>query len=186
VRWIPLLILTYLLVVVQTTLGRLLVFSTAIGPVGPDLLAPLAVFVAFGARSWPDAMLAAWAMGLAVDLATAGGPAGATVVGPMAVAYALTAGVLFRVREAFFRERVLTQGLLTCAFCLLAHGLWITAQSLLAPGAVPWSLYGRAWGQVAAVGLYTAVLTPLLHYAFSKTRRWILVGSAGAVRRGRR
>jgi len=187
VRWIRFLILTYLVVLVQTTAGRLLVFRTsAVGMVGPDLLALLAVFVALHVRNWADVMLAAWSLGLAVDLTTAGGPGGATVVGPMALAYALTAGLLFRVREAFFREQALTQMLLAWAFCLLAHGLWVTAQWLLAPGEMTASAYARTLGQAGALAVYTALLMPLAHFALSKGQRLLLTGPASRGRRGRR
>ena len=38
-RWIPFLILAYVVVLAQTTLGRVLVFTTqAVGSIGPDRL----------------------------------------------------------------------------------------------------------------------------------------------------
>ena len=60
-RWIPFVILAYAIVLLQTTVGRVLVFSTvSAGTIGPDLTALLAVFIAFHVRGWADAMLAGW------------------------------------------------------------------------------------------------------------------------------
>jgi rod shape-determining protein MreD len=183
-RWIPFLILAYLVVLLQTTAGQFLTIKTAgIGSIGPDLTALVAVFVAFYARNWVDAVLAAWALGLAIDLTAAGGPGAVTVVGPMSIAYCVATGLLFRVREAFFRERALTQALLAWAFCLLAHGLWVTAQSLLAAGEMTWRGYGQTLLQAAALACYTAVLMPMVHFALSKCQRWFLPAPVGPGRR---
>ncbi|MCD6303841.1 MAG: hypothetical protein J7M21_02640, partial [Planctomycetes bacterium] len=85
-RWIPFVILVYVVVLLQATVGHILLLSPrGLGAVGPDVAALVAVFIAFYARSGTDAMLAAWALGLAVDLTTAGGlgsakaPAGSPV-----------------------------------------------------------------------------------------------------------
>jgi cell shape-determining protein MreD len=186
-RWIPFIILVYLVVLFQSTAGKVLTLTTAgLGSVGPDLAALVAVFVALYARSCPDAMLAAWVLGMAVDLTVSGGVGAATVVGPMSLAYALAAGALFRIREAFFRERALTQGLLALGFCLLAHGVWVTAQSLLAAGEVSWSAYGRTLLQAAALACYTAALMPLAHFGLIRCQRWLLVSPVGRGGRGGR
>ena len=93
------------------------------------------------------------------------------------------AGLLFRVREAFFRERAMTQAMLAMAFCLMAHGLWVTSQALLGAGEMAWSTYGRTLLQAVGVSGYTALLMPLVHFGLVKCRRWFLASSAG--RRGR-
>ncbi|MCK4277401.1 MAG: hypothetical protein KAX78_12855, partial [Phycisphaerae bacterium] len=78
-RWIPFVIFAYILILLQTTVAGLLVISPgAIGPVGPDLMAILAVFVALNVRRAADAMIAGWILGLALDL-TAGGVGGGAV-----------------------------------------------------------------------------------------------------------
>lgn len=185
-RWIPFFILAYAVVLIQTTAGRILAFTAdGVGTIGPDLTALLAVFVAFHARSGVDVMLSAWMLGLSVDLTTAGGMGAGVVVGPMAIAYCLVAGLLFRVREAFFRERALTQALLAWAFCLLTHGGWVTVQSLLSLRDVTWSAYGRTLLQAVAVACYTALLMPLAHVGLARLRRWFLSAPAGPGRRGR-
>lgn len=184
-RWIPLLILGYLVVLFQTTAGRVLTFevqAASIGTIGPDISALVAVFVALYARSWPDAMLAAWMLGFGVDLTAAGGAGAMTVVGPMAIAYALTAGLLFRLREAFFRERALTQALLALAFCLLTHGAWVTAQWVLAAHGASWGAYWRTLAQAGALACYTAALMPLAHFGLGKCQRWFLLAPAAGRR----
>jgi len=181
-RWVPLAILTYLLLLAQTTVGGVLTFrARGIGLVGPDLLAIAAVYVALHVRSCLDAMLAGWLIGLAVDLTTGA----ATVLGPMPLAYALAAGCICRVREAFFRERIVTQALLAVLFCLIAHGLWLTIQCLFALRAMTWSSYGRLLLQAAALYVYTGVLTPLVGRGLRLVQGWIISAPAAA-RQGRR
>lgn len=185
-RWALLLTLIWLLVLVQTTLGRLLTFEMAgIGTVGPDLLAALAVFVVFYARSSVDVMLAAAVMGFALDLSTAGAGGSLTVVGPMAIAYVVAARVLHAVREAFFRERHLTRALLTLAFCLIAHGLWVTLQALLARDAASWGEYWRMLAQAGLISLYSSALGPLSLMVFSRLSEWLLVTPPSRSRRKR-
>lgn len=183
-RWIPFIILAYLLVLVQTTVGKVLTFTSfSIGTVGPDLPALVAVFVALHVRSRADVMLAAWLLGLGLDLTAGGGPGGSAAIGPMPIAYALAAACLYQVREAFFRERALTQGLLAMGFCILAHGTWVTLQSLLAIRAMTWSAYGRVLMQAAALAVYTAALMPLAHWGLWRYQRWFITPPAGRRRR---
>ncbi|MFP3937680.1 MAG: hypothetical protein ACLFVW_05000 [Phycisphaerae bacterium] len=177
-RWVVLIILAYVLVLLQATLGDVLTFSDSpIGTIGPDLAAVAAVFLALHAPTLADAMLSGWLLGLAVDLGAAGGPAGASAVGPMALGYAFASAVLFQMREAVFQDRKPTQMLLAVLFCAIAHGLWITLQSLLSFGDVSWQRYGRQWTQVGALSGYTALLTPLGYAALRRLRRWFVSGS---------
>jgi len=171
-RWVPFLILVALAALLQRTAGLVLTFSLpGVGSVGPDLLAAVAVFVACRSRAWEDAVLAAWVLGLAVDV-TAGGAG--VAVGPMSVAYALAAWVLFRIREAFFHERAVTQALLALIFCLLAHGTWVTAETLLGGTGMAWADYGSTMLQAVLLAVYTAALTPLVHAGLWRCRRLIL------------
>ena len=186
-RWIPFVILAYVLIVVQTTVGRLLMIeSGAVGTIGPDLLAPLVVFIALYARRPTDTMIAACILGFALDLTTAGGSGSGAVVGPMPIVYALCARALFEVREAFFRDRILTRAFLTLLFCLFAHTLWVTAQSLLAYRVTTWSEYGGMLVQAMVGAGYSAVLAPALIWAFEKGRRWIILVPASRSRRSGR
>ena len=174
-RWIPLAILAWLLVVVQTTVGRLLAFElSSVGAVGPDLLAPLAVFVALRVQTPTDAMLAGCLLGFLLDLTTAGGVGSAAVVGVMPLTYALATRLLFGVREAFFRQRIGTQMLMTLMFCLISHGLWVTIQSALAYGSVSWSTYGATLVQAGAIACYSAVLAPEMFWGIGRRRKWLI------------
>jgi len=185
-RWIPLVITTCLVLVVQVSLGRVLTFElSAVGTVGPDLLAILVLFVALYGRRLTDVLLAAWLAGLAVDLATAGGPAGPTVIGPMSLAYVSAAWLVYRVRDAIFRDRAIPRALLGLVFVLVAHWIWVTLQLLVAWGVVSWSCYPWRMGQVALVAAYTGVLTPLGQFGLDKARRWLITTPAGRSRRRR-
>jgi len=171
-RWVPLAILAYLVLLAQTTVGRVLAFDwPAVGTIGPDLLAMVAVYGALHARLRADAMLAAWGLGLLVDLTTAGGPGTVTRVGPMAAGYVLAVWVVASLREAFFRERAGAQVLLAAVFCAVAHGLWVTAQSLLA---MRWADYGAMLLQAACLAAYTGLLMPLGHWALRRCHGLIL------------
>ena len=186
-RWVPFVILSCLLLVVQTTLGRVLTFNSAsVGTIGPDLLAIVAVFVALHVQAELDAAIAAWVLGLALDLAAAGGAGSTTVIGPMPVAYALGAWIVYRVREAFFRERMSSRAFLALLFCGVSHAVWVTAQSLLAGGAATWAGYGSLLLQAAALAVYTAALTPLGFWALLRIRKWILLVPSGRARRAAR
>lgn len=184
-RWILLLILAYLLVLVQTTAGKVLVAHTqALGAIGPDLLAIAAVFLAFRAREALDVMLAGWVLGFALDLTSGGGPGAGTVVGPMAISYTVSCWAVYRIREALFRERALTQALVTLIFVVSAHGLWITLQSLLA-GGTSWQAFFRTLLQAVGVAVYTAALAPLGFFVLSKVERWFIIVPVGRRPRGR-
>jgi rod shape-determining protein MreD len=183
-RWVPFAILAYVVILLQASLAQLLTFELAwAGRVGPDLVATIAVFAALHARNWTDVMLMAWILGLGMDLTSAGGPWGVPVVGPMAVAYALSALLVFRVREAFFRDRLLTAAVFGLLFCLPAHGVWVTWQSLLGAAEMTWGGYARALVQAALLALYTAALTPLVQLALRRCRRWFLPALAGRTTR---
>lgn len=175
-RWIPLIIVAYVMVLLQTTLGRILmIHHSTVGAVSPDLVALVAVFVALTARSGLDVMLAGWILGLGLDLTTGAGIEASTVVGPMPIAYALAGGILYGIREAFFRDRVLTQALLALLFCLLAHGLWVVLQSLLGYRGIGWSELGRVLLQAAMLSVYTALLMPLGGFLLKKIQRFLIL-----------
>lgn len=178
IRWIPFAILAYAAMVAQTSVAHLVTFSAgSAGTISPDLLAMTAVFVAMYARAELDVMLAAWGLGLAMDLTTA------QAVGVMPLMYALAAAFVFRLREAVFRERILTQVVLAMLFCLPAHGLWVTVQAALAWRDTTWGDWGRSLLQAVLIASYTAALMPLVHWALAKLQPLFLAAPAG---RGRR
>ncbi len=186
-RWIPFFIFAYLFVLVQTTLGKILTLERlTIGPVGPDLIVLFAVFLALNIRNVTDGMLVGWVLGTLIDLTTAGGPGSATCVGPMAILFALAVWIIFGLRDAIFHRRALTQMILATAFCLLTHGLWVSAQSLLAAGSISASVYGRMLLQVLLSAVYTGLLMPLVYFLLSAPRGWILNYPLARRRRSRR
>lgn len=183
IRWIPFLLLTYVLVLVQTTIGHILTVDRfSVGPFGPDLLIPLAVFVAFYAKDVYDAMLCGWAIGMLIDLTTAGGGGAATRVGPMALIMALAMWVTFNTRDWLYREKVLPQFIVGGLLCFVTHFLWCVVQIFFASRG--WGLLGSLCVQVLLSSLYTAVLTPVAFLLLWMCRKWLF--AAGASSRSRR
>ncbi len=178
-HWIPFAIATYIVVLLQTTLGGVLTLTgTGIGTIGPDFAAILAVYVALHGRKAADVMIAGWILGFALDLTASG-----AALGVMALAYALAAGGVFRIREAFFQERALTQALLVVAFCAVTHGVWVTAQYARASDLMAASDYVRLLLQAGALALYTGLLTPLVNMALQYCRAWLIPMPTGRSRR---
>lgn len=180
-RWVWLTILVYVVVQLQTTLAGALTISTPVGLVKFDLLAMVAVFVAMHARETDDVLLAAWGLGLALDL-TASGAASGTVVGAMPVGYVLAAAIICHMREAFFHQHALPQAILTLVFCLISHGVWVATQSIMSAGGVGEGTFGSIILQVLAVALYTALLAPLAHVGMRRLRRGLLAPPSSRLR----
>jgi hypothetical protein len=174
----------FAIVLVQQSLAGLLGLSSqSFGRVSPDLMAAAAVVLTLRARHALDVALAAWGMGLAVDLTTASGPAGTTVVGPMAIGYVAASAIVFRIREAFFREHWLTQGFFAVVFCVIAHAIWIVLQALAGWRGATVSTTLRALGQMLWIALYTGAVTSLLSRPMSFV---VGVGVLGGLVRTRR
>ena len=184
-RWLVLIILAFAAVLVQVTIGGLLRFrGLGIGSIGPDLVAMIAVFIAMYARWGADAMLSAWVLGLALDLTAAGGAGSETAVGPMPIASVLAAWLVYRIRGAFFRERVLAQMVLALAFCAVAHGTWVMLQCAVSHSYTTWAVCGQLLFQALALSIYTAVLMPIAHMALSRAQKLFMAGPPGRARRG--
>ncbi len=181
-RWILFIILTLLVALAQiTVVSRIRISGLGMESVAPDLLAIVAVFVALHAASAVDVMLAAWVLGCVLDLVAVGGPGGVTALGPMSLVYALAAGGLYRIRGAFFRDRILAQVVLGFLFCVMVHGAWVTFQLLLAGR---WVTYPAMLLHAAAISVYTALLTPLGYAGLRRCRRLFMSAPAGRLRRG--
>lgn len=184
IHWVPFILLACLVLLVQTTVGGLLAFTVkGVGGVCPDLLAILATFVALWARSGVEVMLTAWGMGFALDLTSGGGAGAGSVLGPMSLGYALAAGLIFRIREAFFRDRMLPQAVLVLVFCIVAHGVYLTMQSLLAYRYTSWSEYGRRMLQAGMLAVYTAVLMAPGRWVLAKLQRRLIALPSGRASR---
>ena len=181
-RWPIFAIFLYIICLLQVTLAKIITFETlGVGSFGPDLMVCFAVFVAFWARSSTDAMIAGTIMGLMIDLTTAGGMQAPTLVGPMALAYCLCVSLVFRIREAFFRDRALPQILICTLFCLVAHFIWVTIQTIFC-GTGGLAAYFHALLLVVMSAIYTGLISPILLYMLLVVRSVIFesISSRGA------
>lgn len=168
-RWIYFVLLALAVLLVQTTIVRIIWIPTAVGDIAPVLPAAMAVFIAMFARSGIDAALAGWALGLALDMSLAGGEG----MGLLALLFAAGAGAVYRIREALFCERTLTQALMGLAFCLFVLEAWVGYQVVF--GDVPRADFAARALQALGVSVYTAVVTPPVCAALKRLRRVLFV-----------
>ncbi len=154
-------------VVVQTTAGQLLWFRTEVGWVGPELLAAAAVFLALYATRATDAALAGWVLGFAVDLAISG-----PGMGLLALLYAAGCLGIFRIREVFYREKVMTQMVMSFVFCVFVYELWTVYDVLFCGRAV--GGYSRPVLQALGLAIYTALLTPLVCVVLRRLQKFLI------------
>jgi len=179
-RWIPFLILIYVGILVQVAVGAIPVRFAITGDIAPDIPAIIAVFFVLSLRDPRDAMMVAWSLGLAMDLMICGMDIAHTAVGPMAISYTLAASVIFRVREAFFRERALARALLVLLFCLIAHSVWVTLQTVLG---FAWSAWWPSIVRAIGNSLYAAMLAPLICIGLQQCGGWFIAAPARRLRR---
>ena len=174
-RLLPLVVAGLLLAVAQTTIVPPLWICTSVGFLGPEVMATLAVFMALRVRNWADAGLAGWVLGLAMDLTLSG-----EGLGLLSLLYAVGAIGLFSVRELFYRERVLTQVLLSLLFTLFVYQIWTIYQAAMygSPGG-----FGARAAQAAGLAVYTGLVAPIMFALYGRAQRLLLVEPAG---RGRR
>ena len=185
-RWIFLAILTYLLTLLQTTLVDIISFRVpGVGLVRPELLAIVVVYSALNVRNALDAMLTGWALGLVLDITAGAGSGISTAVGPMSLAYALAAGGVYRIRNAVFREKAVTQFVMTLVFCIVTHWTWIAAQWALTFRDTGMGVIALMLVQAMILALYTAAIAPPAHLALNACRRWLIATPAGAMDRRR-
>jgi rod shape-determining protein MreD len=163
-RWIVLALLAVMAVTLHTTIGPRL----AVGGIRPDAVLVLGTFFALYLRA-PDALVAAWALGLLADLESV------ERFGLLSLSYLAAAGAVFLLREAVFRQHPLTQFVMTLLAGVVFHAtvtLYYTCTGGL--GTVPaWSLLGRG----VLVGLYSAAWAPLVHGALLKFGPQVGLGS---------
>lgn len=186
-RWLLFVILVYVALLLQTTFGNLLmVRSEWPGPIMPDLLAAVAVFFALSLRQSADVVIACWALGLGLDLTTTGAMAGAAdgqfflpPLGPMAIAYTLAGLTVFKLREAFFRERVFSQMILVAFFVVAAHGLYVLIISLVGSRHGQWDYFGQRLVQALLTALYSAALAPLVHSLLRRSEKMLIAPVGG-------
>ena len=181
-RLIPFMVILGVLAVVQMTFGWAAALSTEVtGQFWPDILAVFAVFIAFKARSATDAMVAAWIVGMLVDVLSGAGFHGSANIGPMAIMYVPAAGMIFKARDTFFTDRMWAQMLLSGAFCVFVHTGWVTLQVILN---FDWSAWPSCILQALLISLYTALVAPLICLVLTPLSGW-LVQAGGRGRRRR-
>lgn len=171
-RWFVFIPLAYLAIVVQTSLvyaARLPVGGSLV--LGFDLPAAVAVAVALRVRSGSEAMLAAWVLGLLVDLTALNAP-----LGMYALGFAVGAAAVYRLRDAVFGENPMTQIVLGFLLAAAAHGWAALFAGLYAHGH-----QGRLGGNLAQallVAACTAAATPLVCRALRPLDRLLMVQPA--------
>jgi hypothetical protein len=162
-RWLPFVILAVLALVLQTTVVQwMAIFGKSIWP---NCMFILAVHYALWG-TWPDAAIAAWILGFAVDLQTLSSGGG---VGLYAFSFGGSAWIIMRIRHAFVRDHALTQVLVTLTFALIME---LLVGGYRHRGA--WSRDGGAviWWPALGRAVYTAALAPYLHWPLVKLGRW--------------
>jgi rod shape-determining protein MreD len=113
-RWLTFVICAVVVITLQASIAPRLAWRG----VRPDWILVLIVFFALNGRSI-DVLIGAWILGALVDLQTLPAP-----MGFFSLTYALTAALVYSVREYLFREHVLTYVFVTFFVCLLVQGVW--------------------------------------------------------------
>lgn len=173
-KWPALLFVGWGIVLVQSTLGRVLIFERFVtGPIGPDMMAALLVLLGLNGKKTADVCCGAMVLGLMMDLMNAGGASGLTRVGPMMFAYGLGVFLLQQIREAVDRDSLLPVAVLAGLLTLVTHGVWMILQYSLADGGSISALMGSLV-QVLFSAVYTAAVVPWVYWLLRPATVWIL------------
>jgi rod shape-determining protein MreD len=161
-RWPAFAILAYLIIAIQIGLGGFINFGSA----SPDLILPIAVFIAINARR-EDALIACFILGLLHDLFTPQ-PAGL-----YAFSYGLVGLFVVGARPAVYRDHPLTH-----FFVTLAGALVTGAVILLNEWAYPILHHAidapkPSISRILASAVYSALLAPLLLGLLVRVK-WVL------------
>ena len=146
----------YAAVVLQSTA----VTHLRLGPLGPDLVLAVVVFLALAAPRYP-ALVAAWTLGLGKDV-TSGGPLGA-----WAVLFLGAAGLVTGLRDKFYTHKALTQVLLTGVVAFPINLVYVVGRWAADRWTTPlWLGALLAFGGAA----YTAAMAPVVVRLLSRFR----------------
>ena len=159
-KWVPFGILALVVIVCQTTVVQ----AMAIDSIWPEWTFVLAVHYALWGP-WPDAAIAAWLLGLVVDLQTSG----PTPIGLHAFCYGAAAWMIVRVRQVVFRDHPVTHVLTTLVFAFGVQLLISMYHWWRAPGARG---ADGLWSTAFFIALYTALWAPVLHWPLIRLGRW--------------
>lgn len=161
-KWTAFVILAIITLICQTTVVPVM----AIQSIRPNWMFVLAAFYGLWGP-WPDAAIAAWLLGLGVDLQTVG--SGGGHIGLYAMCFGAAAWAMIRIRSAFFREHAVTQFVMTLLFALAVE---------LIVGAFRYGSLRSArpeievWWPAFFTALYTAAWAPYLHWGLLRLHRW--------------
>ena len=163
-RWVVLLIVTFMFLVMELSLQRVM----ALGGVRPSFVAALVVFVSLFAPR-VNALWACWGIGLIIDLLSplphGGGRAG-PLIGAHALGFTFACFLLLQIRPTLFRRQALTVSIMTVIF-LLASSL-VVVFLYTVHGWYPRQAEDLAWttlsplgelGRRLAVALYSGLLS---------------------------
>lgn len=172
-RWIAFAILLYVVAVLQSTVAPYIAVHT----IRPDLMVIVAVHYALLART-DDALLACWCIGMATDL-TGISYAHHSNVGVNAISLSLIAICIVNLRELVFRESVVTQLILTfltklfLALLVGLHMLYVLGQ---------WGRFGEILTSAVWAAVYTAILSPYVHWCLRRLRGALGIGATHRLR----
>ncbi len=164
-KWVPFAILAVVVVVCQTTFVQTLMVIRA---TWPQWVIILAVHYALWGPS-PDAAIAAWILGLIVDLQTAS----PHPVGLYAFSYGLAAWIIIRIRQVLFRDHPVTHAIVTLAFAFsiqVVAGLYFWWKHRIPINTEDF------WRPAFFFAGYTAVWAPCLHWVLIRFQRWTGLG----------
>ena len=166
-RWFYIILVAFVASMIQTTAGQIFWFPTPLGWIGPIFPIGAAVFAILYGRQTVDVALAGWIFGLALELPLGG----ETSMGLLPLLFAAMSAVLFQMREAFYRDRLLTQMILGFLLAFLVYQAWAMCQAVL-PGGLS-QPYWRATLQMLIVAVYTGLLTPAMVAMLKPLQRWL-------------
>lgn len=157
-RWVVFLVLAVPILTAQSALSqRMELFGAR-----PDWLLVLVVFVALHARRH-DAVLGAWVLGMAADLMTI------ERCGLIAISYVLVTVAVVAVREFLFRQRAITQFVVTLVVGMAVHGAWMVYRRIMYPPTIP--AFDDFVVGVLFVAVYTALWAPPIHACLLRLRK---------------
>jgi rod shape-determining protein MreD len=167
-RWPVFLIFAFAAIVVQLSFRNVFTLHALRG-ISPDMVAPLAVFIAmFAQRS--SALWGAWILGLLLDLAPNDDGSLYHVIGPNALGYPAGAFLVLQLRTMVFRRRALTTGFLTLLFLIVVSLVAVMLLSIRSwyPGATPYTPLSEL-GTRALVAVYSGVVAIPMGWLLNRT-----------------
>lgn len=172
-RWIVFAIVLFFVIVLQTALVPHIHVLSA----WPDLPVLLAVHLMLVAPA-PEAMLAAWIIGFAVDLNSVS-YSNSSNIGVSALSYGLTALLVLRARRHWFRDQASTYFLFVLVAASLVHML-VDLHMLYVTDQMP--QWKARLALSLGVAFYTTLLSPYAHWLLRRLRGALGIGPVQTLR----